>query len=164
MLPRWTLPTPLGMTGLEANAVGVESHSGQAHQHHADIGGGRPGLPGGGVPKDDLAAVFLQSAVDFARQRMIDLGELLVADGMGGQIEQFVAEDFRFARPRGGLGPKALNLRPNGADVPAERLAVLAFVTGEVRPAAGDAGRRDVLARRRSPRPAWRRRCRTSMA
>ena len=50
------------------------------------------------------------------------------------------------ARPGGGVGPKALNLRPDDADVPAERLAVLAFVAREVRPAAGDAGGRDVLA------------------
>ena len=87
----------LGHAGLKANAVRVELHPRQTHEHHANIGGGRPGLPGSGVPKDDLAAVFLQSAVDFAGERMINLGELLVADGVSGQIEQFVAEYVRLA-------------------------------------------------------------------
>ena len=89
-------------------------------------------------------AILLQSAVDFAGQRVIDFGELFVADGVGGQVEQFMAEDFRLARPCGGLRPKALDLRPNGADMPAERFPVLALVA-RIGPTAGDAGGRNVL-------------------
>ena len=76
---------------------------------------------------------------------MINLGKLFVACGVGGQVEQLVAEDARLTGSGGGLSPEALDLWPHRPDMPPERLPVRPVIPAEVGPRTGKASRCDML-------------------